>query len=288
MTGLRSTVRSRELGRRLLSVQKAAGLNGLQLAEKLGWTQTMVSRIMSGHRPTKMIEVVTLLGLCGVVTGPERDRLLELSLPHQDQSGLYLPPDDQWRVYLEHARDARRLVEFQPSIVPWMVQTAEYTRAVLSENQIEPSELESMIASRRAGIRLVRCPQVELFVHEWALKTPLGDALLMSEQLHYLLRMSVTPSLVVRVVLAGDGVYAGAFGPFTLLESEHWSPVLYREDCVGGRLLDARDSINSSLAIIRRFDKVALDEKRSRDLIGQIAVEVYGQDGGFQVGEACR
>lgn len=277
MSGRRSTVRGRELGRRILAIQRAAGQNGMQLADKLGLSPSLVSRMITGHRPARPIEVATFLALYGVLVGPERDKMLEFSEPYHDETGLYLSPKDQWSIYLEHARDARSLVEYQPFMVPWILQTSAYTRALIGDSPLGDVDRELLIVERLAGKDLVRRPQVELFVHELALRNKLGDSSVMSEQLHHLIRMSVQPSLSLRLVPAGKGVYAGLFGSFTLLESSDYWPVLYREDHGGARLLDDPQVVAVYRLLAQRLRADALNELRSRERVGAMAVEMYGE-----------
>lgn len=249
----------------------------MQLADKLGVSPSLVSRIITGHRPARPIEVATFLASCGVLVGAERDKMLEFSEPYHDETGLYLSPKDQWLIYREHARDATSLVEYQPFMVPWTLQIPAYTRALIANGPFDPVNRELLIAERLAGKDLVRRPRVELFVHELAVRNKLGDTSVMSEQLHHLIRMSVRPSLSLRLVPAGEGVYAGLFGPFTLLESPEYLPVLYREDHGGARLFDDAQVVDLYRLLAQRLRAVALDELESRRVLGTVAVEMYGR-----------
>lgn len=263
MTKLESTVRTRELGRRLRWVQENAGLSGVELAARLGWTTTAVSRTLSGLRDTPDVDVAAFLAVCGV-TGAERDGVLRLCRSDDGSGVLRLPGDEQWPAFLAHAAAALRLTEFQPYMVPWPVQTPDYGHAHLADADF---------AARRAALDLLRLPQITLFLHEWALRTGVGGAAVMSEQLHHLLRMSVRPELSIRVVPASHGVPTY---PFTLLEFDTHSPVVYREDHTGGAIIDHRAEIAGCRTVVAGLAAVALDEQRSRDLIGTIATGTYG------------
>jgi hypothetical protein len=164
MTRLYPSVRSRELGRRLLSAQQKAGFNGMELSAKLEWTQSMVSRMMTGHRPTSDVQAARLLTVCGVFAA-ERDEILRLCRPDPDK-GLRLADNEHLSVYLAHARDAVRLVEFQSCIVPWMLQTLDYTRALIAESTAAPAEREAHVTARRTLARLTTLPRLDVLVHE--------------------------------------------------------------------------------------------------------------------------
>jgi hypothetical protein len=252
------------------------GLNGTQLAELLGWTQTMLSRTLSGRRPTLDIDVSAFLAICQV-TGEQRRRILQLSRPYEDSRFLRLPEVEQWSAYLAHAGTTVRLVEFQPFVIPWTLQTPDYTHALLSTSGTIPADqVERNFHSRRGAISLLRLPRVELLLHEWSLRTPLQDTKLMSDQLHHLLTISVGPTVSVRVVPIGKSVYVGQW-PFTLLEFEDDSPVVYREEAAAGVFVDSAHEITAYQTIVDRLNGSALNETESRTMIGQIATELYGE-----------
>jgi transcriptional regulator with XRE-family HTH domain len=275
MTVPPSSIRSRELGRHLRWAQERAGLSGVELATMLGWTVTALSRTLTGRRVTKDVDVAALLAVCRVI-GAERERLLELCHPTDDPGLLRLADDRQWSAYLAHAGAAVRLVEFAPFSVPWLVQVPDYTRALLADSPMVPANsLEERVAARRAAVELVRVPTVEVFLHEWLLRTPVHGAEVMSEQLHHLLSMSVRPSLSIRVLPIGHGVHVCGGGPFTLLEFADHLPVVYREDHAAGVLVDHPNEVRTCRSVVGQLDSVALDEQRSRELIAEVAAALY-------------
>jgi hypothetical protein len=242
----------------------------------------MLSRTLSGRRSTKEIDIATFLAICQII-GPERDRTLQLCHPYEDPGFLRLPDDEKWHVYLAHAAETVRLVEFQPFVVPWMIQTPDYTRALLAANMAAPLELATEINARRRAVGLIGLPDVELLVHEWSLRTPLHDTTLMSEQLHHLLMMSVRPSVSVRIIPIGQAVHAAGYGPFTLLEFGDNPPAVYREEPAAGVFLDNEREVGGYRAIADRLNKVALDEERSRELMIQVVTDLYGERNADQV-----
>ena len=77
MSSREPTVRSRELGDGLRQVMQRAGLTGREAARLLGWSESWVSRLLSGKRGATELDVAAFLGVCRV-KGAERDRLLAL------------------------------------------------------------------------------------------------------------------------------------------------------------------------------------------------------------------
>lgn len=267
-----STVRSRELGRRLRAIQESAGYKGGELAKKLDWDHPTWSKVLSGRRVPKDWEVATILGLCDAV-GPEYDDIMLLCDPYQDMA-LRLPVEKAWPVYLAQVREAIQLIQFEPAIVPWSLQTPDYTRA-LFQNGGTPAEEAPWSAARREALDLLRLDRLDLLVHEWALRTPVGDDALMSEQLHHLLRLSVRPNLSLRVVPVSRRPCPGRHGGFTLLEYAQYSTAVYREDEVHGVLSDDQSTIQAYRSVLGALNVVALDEQQSRDWMNRTAVALY-------------
>jgi len=71
------TIRSRELGEGLRRAMERAGLDQKGMASLLDWSQSRVSRLLSGKRGGTEVDVSAFLAVTQV-TGPERDRLLRI------------------------------------------------------------------------------------------------------------------------------------------------------------------------------------------------------------------
>lgn len=262
-----SSVRGREIGRRLRQVQRESGLTGPQLGEQMGWSPSMLSRTLTGVRVPTPVEAATMLVRCGVPGEQPRQAMLRLIAPYQDD-GLHLPSAEVWPVFVAHAERAARLVEFAPFVLPWLLQTPAYTTAVITDTDAGD---DAQAPTRQTATTLLGLPAVAFLVHEWSLRTPMLDAAGMSEQLHHLLRLSVRPSVSLRVVPIAAGAAVARHGAFTLLRSHDHVPVLYREDPVTGVFLDHDPAVDAYLSIADRLAAVALDEQQSRDLIARIA-----------------
>src|SRR5205823_13034668 len=126
-------LRSRELGLACRQAMEARGLSGLGIAKLLDWSQPRVSRLLSGKRGTRPVDVAAFLAHCQV-TGSERDRLIELAEEQRkedwfQQFGARVPKEI--RTLLDHETKATRVQEFEALIVPGLLQTEEYARATI-------------------------------------------------------------------------------------------------------------------------------------------------------------
>ncbi len=283
MTEHEPTVRGRELGEGLRAVLAKAGLNGKDVARQMDCSASDVSKMLSGKRTVKETDVARFLGVCRVY-GKEAERLLELCREANkrgwyQQHGSRLPK--QLRTYIDHEDKATTVADFAAMLVPGSLQTGDYARAVLTRIANVPAdEVEERVATRLARSAIFSRPRparFAYFVHEFALRLPVGGATVMSDQLHHLLRMSVRPCISLRVVPAGFGAHAGVAGSFTFMEFSEIKPVVYMESETTTLFLEEAEEIAAYRSILATLAETALDEAQSRDLIGQLAIELYGE-----------
>ena len=261
------TIRSRELGEGLRKAMKHAGLTGKQAAKLLAWSPSWVSRLLSGKRHATAVHVSAFLAVCQE-TGPERDRLLEFCEEQHtpgwlQQHGSRLP--QQLATLIDHENKAVAIDDFQPIGVPGLLQTGDYARAVTSRSgNIPADEVDDRVAARLAHQSLFsreRPAPFTFYLHEFVLRLPVGGPVVMSDQLHHLLRMSVRPYLTLRVVPASLGAYAAMTGAFRLMEFAEFRPVVYLESTMSCLFLEKPVEIEAYRGILAALADTALKEE---------------------------
>lgn len=276
------TIRSRELGDGLRLAMEQAQLNGKQIADRLGWSESKVSRLLTGKRGATEVEVAEFLVTCGA-RSEERDHLISLCKDQNTKSwfqqfGPRLPT--HIRTYTEHENKATRIIDFQPLVIPGILQTGEYARALFARSATVPEiEIEERVAARAARQIIFSREEPAKFifiVHEFVLRLPVGGSEVMSEQLHHLLRMSVRPYIDIRVVPARFGAHAGSAGAVKLLESPEYRPVVYVEGENNGLFLEKPDEVTAYRNVLRDLAKAALDGEESKEVIANLAIDLYG------------
>jgi transcriptional regulator with XRE-family HTH domain len=212
------TIRSRELGEGLHRAMREAGLDQKGAARLLDWSQSRVSRLLSGKRGGTEVDVSAFLAIVQV-TGAERDRLLRICREQNtpgwlQQHGTRLP--QQLRTLIDHENKALTIDAFEPTLVPGLLQTTDYARALIREGgTIPPEEIEDRVAARLGRQSLFgreRTARFSFFIHEFVLRLPVGGPTVMLEQLQHLLRKATRPYLTLRVVPAALGGHAAAAG----------------------------------------------------------------------------
>ncbi|MGH3907650.1 MAG: helix-turn-helix domain-containing protein [Pseudonocardiaceae bacterium] len=282
MSNREATVRSRELGDGLRQVMQQAGLTGKETAHVLDWSPSWVSRLLSGKRGATVVDVAAFLGVCRV-KGPERDRLLALC-GEQDtpgwfqQHGSRLPK--QLATLIDHENKAVTIGDFQAAVVPGLLQTGEYARAVISRIvNVPPDEVDDRVAARLARQSLFsrdHPARFTFYLHESVLRTPVGGREVMREQLHHLARMSTRSYLVIRVVPVSRGAHAATAGSFRLMEFAEFKPVAYLESETSSVFLEKPEEIAAYRNILRALAQTALGEGQSREIIAALATGYYG------------
>ncbi|MBV9141728.1 MAG: helix-turn-helix transcriptional regulator [Pseudonocardiales bacterium] len=271
------TIRGRELGDGLRQALEQAGLTGKEVARVLDMSPSMISMLLSGKRGTSEADIAGFLAICQV-HGPERDRLLALCR-EQDAPGwlqLYgtrLPK--QLRTLIDHENKAVSISDFQPMVVPGLLQTAEYAHALLQETGIvPPGEIDGRVTARLGRQSLFNRDRRAVFtfyLHEFALRLPVGGPAVMAEQLAHLVRMSARSYLSVRVVPAGRGGHPGVAGAFILMEFAEFNPVVYLESETACLFLERPEEIATYQSILAVLAQTALSAGQSRRLIAALA-----------------
>ncbi len=271
------TIRSRELGDGLRQAMEQAGLTGKRAAQLLGVSPSFVSLLLSGKRGASELDIAGFLGVCRV-KGPERERLLALCQEQNtpgwfQQHGSRLPK--QLVTLIDHENKAVAISDFQPMVVPGLLQTAEYARALIRETGNVPTdEVDDRVAARLARQNLFsrdRPARFTFYLHEFALRLPVGGPAVMFEQLDHLLRMSRRSYLTLRVLPAALGGHAGIAGQFMLMEFAEFKPVAYLDSETACLFLEKPEEIAAYRRILAALAETALGEGESRELIAALA-----------------
>jgi len=268
-------VRGREFGEGLRAAVKRSTLSGREIAGMLGWDQGKLSDLLGGKGGSTELEIVSLLGVCRT-PAPERDHLLKLFREARgkgwwQQHGSKLPINQ--RTLVEHERIATVLIVWQMNLIPGLLQTPDYMRALMRASANFPkTEVEARVAARLARqevfYRRIPCT---FYLHEQALRLPVGGTPVLVDQLHHLLRMSVRPYIDVRIVRTTDGAHAGLAGSFTWFDFHKIEPVVFLESENSSLFMEDQPSIKGYKKVIESLDRSALDAEQSRRLITELA-----------------
>ncbi|MEU4666783.1 helix-turn-helix transcriptional regulator [Amycolatopsis sp. NPDC023774] len=278
-----TTVRSRQLGVRLRELMAEHHWGVREMARRLDWPPTRISNMFHGRRGSKYIDVVKMLTLMGVI-GDEAAEIYALC-DDLDEPGLletYPNLPVQVKTLVWHEERATSISSYQGSVVPGLLQTPDYARALITETGNVPKRDdvdERVFARMSRQVILTKSATVnfEFYLREFVLRLPVGqaDKAVMSGQLHQLLQLSVRSNISIRVVPAHAGGHPGVAGQFQLISSDIFRPVAYIDSEITSLFLEKAEEVEAYQGVLKRLGDVALGEAESRELDARLATDLY-------------
>ncbi|MFF3689504.1 helix-turn-helix domain-containing protein [Streptomyces sp. NPDC002187] len=209
-----------------------------EVAEHLEINQGSLSRIENGERGTSPVLVRALLDLYGVEDEVQRTDLLDLVRADKGQQKPWwrkystVLTATRYDGYLALEADARSLANYQPMLVPGLLQTEDYARAVISQMRMELTlpQVEALVKVRmeRQSSRLGGDHPVKLWaiLDEAVLRRTVGSTEVMRDQVRKLTETSEQPNVTVQLLPFSLGPHPGLYGPFVILTFPDPTPSL--------------------------------------------------------------
>lgn len=171
--------------------------------------------------------------------------------------------------FIELERDATSMRVFESQIIPGLLQTEGYARAMLSA--VRPDNLEDLVAARMSRQEVFERetpPRTWFVVDEQALRRPIGGVEVWRAQLESLRKAGQAPRTVIQVIPRRVFAHAGLAGPFSVLGFEEGPDVLYVDGFSQGRTALDASEVAAGAASYDLLRAVALSPEESADLIG--------------------
>ncbi|KUO11920.1 helix-turn-helix domain-containing protein [Streptomyces sp. DSM 15324] len=149
---------------------------------------------------------------------------------------------------LELEARAARIQSFNASLIPGLLQTAAYMRALFAEGEpgISPEEIESLTAARLGRQEILRrdCPPDFWWIlNEAVLRQAVSGRAVMREQLAALLPLMETRHTTIQVVPFEAGACSLMLGTLILLTLPDNSTTVYQEGPRNGEIFDDRKTV---------------------------------------------
>ena len=273
--GNNGTLRQRRLGRELRRLREDAGLSLEEAAPQLDWSTSKLSRIETGSQGVDVHGVRSMLDLYDV--GGDRWAEIVGLTREARQKGWWHAYGLNNAGYLALEADATAVHAYQLGIVPGLLQTAGYARALFRDfrPQRTDEELDRHVEIRlRRQRRLVEDPPLKLVavVEETVLRRPVGGVQVMREQLGHLVCQAVLPSVCLQVVPASVGAHDGLSGSFNVLEfAEPDEPdIAYLENAVNATHVHKEAEVHGYTLVFDRLRSVALSPPDSMALVERL------------------
>lgn len=273
------TARARRLGIALRTHREAAGLTLESAADEISSTRSTLSRYENAQTLVSPAIVRALLTLYGVA-------------PDEVAAAVQLAKDARkpgWWVSYSYLLDRRTIdfialeaeatgiANFEPSVVPGLLQTADYIRGVMrgGPHTLTDDEVEQRVQLRLDRQQRLTAPQppiLDAIIDEGALLRPVGDRTVMVAQVEHLLKASDLPNVTIQVIPLAAGYHRGTRGSLHILEfADPEDPFIASVETVAGQMvLDRPGDLRTCTKIMEHLRSVALSPADSRDQLRYI------------------
>lgn len=222
------------------------------LAKRLNVSRPVVSKAENAAQP---VPSDALLAAWAGATGAPLDQLTDLA--QRAKSGT----PDWFMPYLSAESEADTLRCWSPLLLPGLVQTEPYARAVLSVEPYTPERLSELLTARLERQHVLGHVYLTVIIDAHALQRCIGSAQVMAEQCAHLLTLASRADIALHVVPEGANV--GLWGAFDIAARENVFTVrLETLEDVTGR---AAETVNKAMQAYERILGAALPRADSLD-----------------------
>lgn len=274
------TVRRRELGALLRALRLEKGLTVEHAAERLLFSMSKLSRIETGHGAATLRDIRDLCDLYEVTDEAERDHLMALAREGK-RTGWWQSYDlDYFATYVGLEADAAAIKSYQSAIVPGLLQTPSYARAMHEAGvpKFTPERINELIEVRLTRQRLlVQDPptRLEVVLDEAVLHRLVGGPSVMCEQIDRLIVLSRRPNVTMQIIPYALGAHPAMDSTFNILEfTGSVTSVVYVEGLVGWIYVERPPDVQRYQEVFKHLRNVALNPKESTKLMTSVAQDI--------------
>ena len=195
-----------------------------QVAEALDWSPSKVTRIESGAVSLSVTDLRALLGYYEVSDPDLVERLVELARRSRRARSPFAAYADVFSPvalrFFDFEQSASWIGEVELLVMPGLLQTEEYARAVMSVHDLGGEKEERFVRSRRVRQELLDRgdpPTLSFILDESVLLRAIGGRAVMRAQLQRLVDLAQRPHVAIRVLPLALGENVGLRGAFVLL-----------------------------------------------------------------------
>jgi transcriptional regulator with XRE-family HTH domain len=274
-----ATPRSRRLGRELRRLRDAADMTLDAAGKQVGSSGSRIQRIEAGDIKVRPGDVMELLVAYGISIDSEPGRSLlvmarELREPGWWQRLNTLPA--RYATMIAYEEEATEIRNFEPVLIPGLLQTEAYARAVISVGQ----ETNDEIIEQRVQARMQRQeiltrkqnrPRFHAVISEAALMVEVGGADVMAAQLEHLSSVSARANITIQVLRFAAGAHMANHGGFLILNLNEDPPLGYIDTLAGALFLESLDDLRRLTTAYDHLKTLARSPAESVQLIKEKA-----------------
>lgn len=258
------------VGAVLSMYRTTAGLTQQQVAERLCVSTETIASVEQGRRPLHPADARQLDQLL------ETRGALAVLVAEMPERDVY----PQWSYTLiETEERARSLQSYENHVVPGLLQTEEYARAVLGCEfpPVDEEEVERRVAGRMDRQQVLRRtppPALSFVIEETVLRRPIGGRDCLRRQVKHLRECAGLPFVGLTVMPLVRETHAALSGPMVLMETPELERIAYSEGQRGSVVVDDPEEVSALYDKYGMLRSQALDPEETLGLLDEIAGEL--------------
>ncbi|WP_329591388.1 helix-turn-helix transcriptional regulator [Streptomyces sp. NBC_01362] len=258
------------VGKLVALFRRAAGLTQSQLALLVGHQVETIASIEQGRRallPDLAAKLDERLGTKGA---------LEEAVAQMPEIDLIPVWAEE---YLSLEREALALCFFANQVLPGLLQTENYARAVFDSRvpTFSREEIDTHVGTRLERQEILRRevpPTTSFVISEAIVRDRLGGDEVYRETLRHLRYCADLPGISLQIMPLGRTTHAGLDGPFILLETPDYQRVAYTETQRGSQLISNPDEISILAQRYAMLRTQALNTEETKSLLDRLLGEL--------------
>jgi transcriptional regulator with XRE-family HTH domain len=271
------------LGRQLQALREKAGLSYQQAAEVIYSSEWTVRRMERAEGGLKPLTVKALLVAYGVTDVREIDAFLALARDASRPGWWHSYSDvlPEWfKIAVGLEESASLIRAYQPQVVPGLLQTERYVRAITAASFPSDKEEDS---ERKVALRLARQdllnrpapPEYLVVIEETVLRRPIGGPDVMRGQIGHLIEMAGRPSVTVQILPFSAGWHPAMYGMFNIYRFPEGAmpEVVYSEGLTGAYYLNKPDETAKYTEALDQMTAQAATPDQTVTILRQILKE---------------
>ena len=271
------------LARQLQALREKSGMSHEQAAQAIDSSESTIRRMERAEGGLEPLTVKSLLMAYGVSDAGEIDAFLALSRD-ASKPGWWHSYDDvlpSWfRAAVGLEESASLIRAYEPQVVPGLLQTEGYIRAVTAASFPAATEdfTERAVALRLARQQLLGRPdppEYRVVLDETVLRRTIGGHKVMRAQLEHLIQAAGQPQVTIQVIPFAAGWHPALYGMFNIFRfpAAQLPDIVYTEALTGAYYLDKPDESARYTEALDRLCAQAASPERTVTILGEIAKE---------------
>ncbi|WP_019928731.1 helix-turn-helix transcriptional regulator [Nocardia sp. BMG111209] len=269
------------VGTQLRRLREARKISPQQAGEHIRGSHAKISRLELGRTGYKERDIVDLLDLYGVEDAEQRDAFLKLVAKANEQGWWHGYADllPAWfENYLGLEGAAKSIRTFEAQLIPGLLQTEDYARAVVSlaHGGLETARRVELRRKRQEILEQPGGPTLWAVLDESALRRPVGGRDVMRAQIEHLQRMSQRQNVTIQVLPYAAGGHTAVGCSFTILRfAEPELPdIVYIEQLQSAQYLDRPSDLDLYRQVMDQLSLQAESPVQTQKRLQSVADEL--------------